>query len=171
MSQQPAASYRFQPTILREYDIRGIVGETLSEADAYAIGRAFAAMLVKVGGGSVAVGRDGRLSSPGLEAALVRGLTDSGVDVVRIGLGPMPVLYYAVFTAGVDGGIMITGSHNPKDHNGFKMMIGKKPFYGADIQTLGVIAASGEVPSGAGKVVDRDLLGVYVGRLVQDYDG
>ncbi len=103
-----SAAHRFNPTILREYDIRGVVGETLSAADAAAIGRSFAAIVVAAGGRRVAVGRDGRLSSPGLEAALVAGLTGCGVDVVRIGLGPTPMLYFAVHTLGVDGGIMVT---------------------------------------------------------------
>src|SRR5690349_14994166 len=101
-------AHRFDPTILREYDIRGIVGETLHEADAAAIGRAFAAMVREQNGKSVAVGYDGRLSSPVLARALVGGLTGAGIDVVEIGVGPTPMLYYAASTQGVDGGIMIT---------------------------------------------------------------
>src|ERR1700749_3137555 len=102
--------HRFDPSILREYDIRGVVGETLHEADARAIGRSFAVVLKEVGGKSVAIGRDGRLSSPGLEKALVEGLRESGIDVVRVGLGPTPLLYFPVHTLGVDGGLMVTGS-------------------------------------------------------------
>ena len=112
-------SHRFHPTTLREYDIRGIVGETLGEADAHAIGRSFATLVRGGGGTRVAVGYDGRESSPALEAALIRGLTESGVDVTRIGLGPTPMLYFAEAELEVDGGIMITGSHNPAHYNGF----------------------------------------------------
>ncbi|MFM2099337.1 MAG: hypothetical protein RLZZ366_876, partial [Pseudomonadota bacterium] len=122
----------FNPTALREYDIRGIVGKTIFAADAYAIGRSFGTIIVRGGGKCVAVGFDGRLSSPELEAALITGLTESGADVVRVGLGPTPMLYYAEAELdGVDGGIQITGSHNPADYNGFKMVIGHAPFYGA----------------------------------------
>ena len=97
--------HRFDPTILREYDIRGIVGETLSSADARAIGRAYALTLADAGGHRLAVGYDGRLTSPEFEAALVDGLAIEGADIVRIGLGPTPMLYYAAATLGVDGGI------------------------------------------------------------------
>jgi phosphomannomutase len=171
MRDQPARGHRFNPTILREYDIRGIVGDTLNESDARAIGRAFATLLAKQGGRSVAIGYDGRLSSPTLEAALVAGLAESGIDVVRIGLGPTPMLYYAVFTLGVDGGLMLTGSHNPANYNGFKMMIGKKSFFGSDIQELGKVAAAGDFRAGAGKVSEKRVFDDYVARLLQDYDG
>src|SRR5208282_6538236 len=100
-------SHRFDPTILREYDIRGVVGKTLSAADARAIGRAYAIALGEAGGYRVAVGYDGRLSSPELEAALVDGLVIEGADVVRIGRGPTPMLYYAAATLAVDGGVMV----------------------------------------------------------------
>ncbi|HKS89290.1 MAG TPA: phosphomannomutase, partial [Stellaceae bacterium] len=113
--------HRFDPTILREYDIRGIVGTTLFPADARALGRVFAGKLKQADGRRAAVGYDGRLTSPELEAALVDGLAAGGVDVVRIGRGPTPMLYYAAATLGVDGGLMVTGSHNPPDHNGFKL--------------------------------------------------
>ncbi|HEY4821811.1 MAG TPA: phosphomannomutase/phosphoglucomutase, partial [Xanthobacteraceae bacterium] len=111
--------HRFDPTILREYDIRGIVGQTLFAADAHALGRTFAAMLAEAGGKRVAVGYDGRLTSPELEAALVDGLAEGGADVVCTGRGPTPMLYFSAATLRVDGGIMVTGSHNPPDHNGF----------------------------------------------------
>src|SRR5689334_20017367 len=111
--------HHFDSTILREYDVRGIVGQTLSAADARAIGRAYAVTLGEAGGRRAAVGFDGRLSSPELEAALVDGLALEGIDVVRIGRGPTPMLYYAAATLRVDGGVMVTGSHNPPDYNGF----------------------------------------------------
>src|SRR5882724_708186 len=164
MTQTATTAHRFDPTILREYDIRGVVGKTLGTEDARAIGRAFASILAKTGGRSVAVGRDGRLSSPELEAALVAGLAEGGLDVVRIGLGPTPMLYFAAFTLGVDGGIMITGSHNPADYNGFKMMTGKKSFFGPDIQELGRVAAAGAFTGGAGKVREQAVFDPYVAR-------
>ena len=122
--------HRFDPTILREYDIRGIVGKTLFAADAHAVGRAFGATVAEAVGRRVAVGYDGRLTSPELEAALVEGLSEAGIDVVRVGRGPTPMLYFAAATLGVDGGVMVTGSHNPPDHNGFKLVLGGKAFYG-----------------------------------------
>ncbi len=161
----------FDPTILREYDIRGIVGETLHEADALALGQAYAKILTENGGRSVAVGRDGRLSSPALEAALVEGLTSSGIDVARIGLGPTPMLYFAGHTLGVDGALMVTGSHNPANHNGFKLMLGKKSMYGDDIKRLGAVAAAGNFVSGKGKAETRQVKDAYVARLLKDFDG
>jgi len=163
--------HRFDPTILREYDIRGIVGETLNEADAHALGRAYAKILTENGGKSVAVGRDGRLSSPALEAALVAGLAESGIDVIRIGLGPTPMLYFAGHTLGVDGALMVTGSHNPGSHNGFKLMLGKKSLYGEDIKRLGVIAAEGDFISGTGRVTEHAVKDAYVARLLKDFRG
>jgi len=164
-------SHRFHPTALREYDIRGVIGKTLGPADAYAVGRCFATLVRRSGGARVAVGRDGRESSPDLEAELVRGLNESGVDAVRVGLGPTPMLYYAEAELGVDGGIMITGSHNPADYNGFKMALGHRAFFGADIQALGRMAAAGDWESGAGAVADEEVLERYVARLMKNFDG
>ncbi|MEL7682178.1 phosphomannomutase/phosphoglucomutase [Citromicrobium bathyomarinum] len=165
-------SHTFDPTILREYDIRGIIGETLEADDARAIGRSFGSMLKRSGGSRVAVGYDGRQSSPMLEHALVEGLTASGCDVVRVGLGPTPMLYYAEASADdVDGGIQITGSHNPPNYNGFKMVSQGRPFFGADIQQLGEVAAAGEWEDGTGSVIDRPLIDAYVERLLEGLDG
>ncbi|KPM21364.1 phosphomannomutase [Citromicrobium sp. RCC1885] len=165
-------SHTFDPTILREYDIRGIIGETLEADDARAIGRSFGSMLKRSGGSRVAVGYDGRQSSPMLEHALVEGLTASGCDVVRVGLGPTPMLYYAEASADdVDGGIQITGSHNPPNYNGFKMVFQGRPFFGADIQKLGEVAAAGEWEDGTGSVIDRPLIDAYVERLLEGLDG
>jgi phosphomannomutase len=163
--------HRFDPTILREYDIRGIVGKTLSADDAWAIGRSFGTILAEAGGTSAAVGYDGRLSSPMLEAALVQGLTESGIDVLRVGRGPTPMVYYATVTQGVDGSVMLTGSHNPPDYNGFKMMLGKRSFFGRDIQQLGEIAAEGRWRTGAGQVRTVSIAEEYIARLARDYDG
>ena len=163
-------THKFDPTTLREYDIRGIIGKTLGEADAAAIGRSFGTRVRRNGGKRVAVGFDGRLSSPGLEAALVEGLNAVGIDAVRVGVGPTPMLYYAVYELGCDGGVMITGSHNPPDYNGFKMMLGHKPFFGADIRDLGVLAAAGNWETGAGGSAHVDIMDRYVDRLLQGYD-
>jgi phosphomannomutase len=165
-------THQFHPTALREYDIRGVVGSTLTDADAYAIGRSFGTMVRRDGGSAVAVGYDGRLSSPMLAGALIRGLNDSGVDAVRIGLGPTPMLYYAeAVLDGVDGGIQITGSHNPPEYNGFKMVKAHAPFFGADIQAVGAMAAAGDWDSGAGTCTTHDIFDAYVDRLVRGYSG
>src|SRR5215472_1089925 len=150
--------HRFDPTILREYDIRGVVGETLSAADARAIGRAYAVALAEAGGRRVAIGYDGRLTSPELEAALVD--------------GPTTMLYYAAATLGVDGGVMVTGSHNPPDYNGFKFVLQGKPFYGAAIQRLGKVALElGASRSARGRIAEHEVRGDYVARLARDYNG
>ena len=166
-------SHRFDPTVLREYDIRGIVDETLHPADAYAIGRAFGSIVAAEGGRSVAVGYDGRLSSPGLEARLVEGLRDSGCEVLRIGRGPTPMLYFASTVEATDGAVMVTGSHNPPDYNGFKFMLHRKPFFGPQIQRIGAVAGGGEAGAvqAPGLVRDLDVTGAYVARLLQDWDG
>ncbi len=159
------------PAILREYDIRGTVGRNLGVADSVAIGRSFATRVRQAGGTRVAVGRDGRLSSPELEAALVEGLTAGGVDVVRIGVGPTPMLYYAEATLEVDAGVHVTGSHNPRDDNGFKMVLGHRSFYGADVVDLARIAAAGAWSEGTGTAVDLEVCEAYVGRLMAGYAG
>jgi len=164
-------THQFDPSALREYDVRGIVGKSLGPADATAIGRGFATRVRGIGGTRVAVGYDGRLSSPALEAALVAGLVAGGVDVVRIGLGPSPMLYYAEATLEVDGGIHVTGSHNPAEYNGFKMVLRHAPFFGDDIQDLAALAASGAWSEGAGVVTTVDLRDAYVGRLMAGYAG
>lgn len=165
-------SHQFDSTVLREYDIRGIIGETLGPDDARAIGRGFATLLRRAGGSKVAVGYDGRTSSPMLEHALVEGLNASGCDVVRIGMGATPMLYYAEASAeDVHGGIQITGSHNPANYNGFKMVFQGRPFFGADIATLGELAAAGDWDDGVGAVEERDVLEAYVERMLTALDG
>ena len=165
-------THSFHPTVLREYDIRGIIGETLGADDARAIGRSVGSMLAEAGGRKVAVGYDGRVSSPMLEHALVEGLNASGMDVVRIGMGPTPMLYYAEASAeDVDGGIEITGSHNPANYNGFKMVFQGRPFFGADIQELGRRSSAGEWVDGSGSVEDRDVIDAYIERMLEALDG
>ena len=164
-------THTFHPTSLREYDIRGIIGETLGNEDAYAIGRGFGTLIARAGGKSVAVGYDGRVSSPILEEALVRGLNDAGIHAVRLGMGPTPMLYYAEAVKDVDGGIQITGSHNPATYNGFKMVFQGRPFFGADILLLGKMAAEGDWASGSAGSEQIDIMDEYVARLVQGFEG
>lgn len=167
---QPQLKHQFDPTILREYDVRGIVGKTLSTADAYALGRAFASAVKPRGARRLAVGYDGRLTSPDLAQALISGICDAGLDVANIGCGPSPMLYFATHHLDVQGGIMVTGSHNPPEYNGFKMSFGKAPFFGEEIQCLGRQAAAGNFESGAGKTINEPVFDAYVARIFQDYE-
>ena len=165
-------THRFDPTILREYDIRGTVGETLTEADAWAVGRAFGTVVVRRGGGTrVCVGYDGRISSPDLAAAAERGFIECGLEVIHIGLGPTPMMYYAVRALSLGGGLTVTGSHNPPTHNGFKLMLSEGSFYGDDIRRLGEITMAGNFAEGEGRRIERSMLDAYVERLARDYDG
>ncbi|MBW4331871.1 phosphomannomutase/phosphoglucomutase [Stakelama sp. CBK3Z-3] len=165
-------THRFDPSTLREYDIRGIVGKTLGTQDAHAIGRSFGTLIRRAGGRRVAVGRDGRASSPQMETALVDGLRQAGVDVVRIGLGPTPMLYYAEAVLEVDGGIQVTGSHNPAEYNGFKMVFQHSAFFGEDIQKIGAMSAQGDWDEvETGNVDEADIMDDYVGRLMAGYAG
>ena len=171
---QTPAPYTFNPEILREYDIRGQVGKTLSEADAYAVGLAYGTYVRRKGADKkdicrIAVGYDGRTSSPALEQAVVAGLTATGIQVERIGRGPTPMLYFAVKDLKTDAGIMITGSHNPPDHNGFKMTLQSASVFGEAVQELGRIAAKGDYEAGKGTVKDVAVEDNYVARLLKDY--
>ncbi len=163
--------HRFDPTILREYDIRGIVGQTLKVADVAVVGRAFGTMVAQRGGAVVCVGYDGRLSSPQLEAALVEGLVEAGMTVERIGRGPTPMLYFAVKHLGADAGMMITGSHNPPEYNGIKMLTADGPVYGAAIQEIGRLAAEGPLRAGRGEAHETPVEEAYLDRLLLAYDG
>src|SRR6476469_3786426 len=163
--------HTFNPTILREYDIRGIVGDTLTEADAYALSRTYAAKAHGEGARTIAVGRDGRTHSPALEAELIRGLTEGGINVMQIGMGPSPMLYFATHYLDVDGGIQVTGSHNPADYNGFKLLLKGRSVFGAEIQEIGERAASGHWHEGSGTVEEVDIRTAYADRLLQDFSG
>ncbi|MBR2124263.1 MAG: phosphomannomutase/phosphoglucomutase [Acetobacter sp.] len=165
-------SHKFDLTSLREYDIRGLVGKTLTSEDAFAIGRVFGSIIHRKGGKTMVVGYDGRLSSPLLEEALVQGAVDCGLKVIRIGCGPTPMLYYASVALKTDGAIMVTGSHNPPEYNGFKMTLGGKPFFGEQIRALGEQAAAGDVVAlEKGTVCEHAIREDYVRRLLQDYQG
>jgi phosphomannomutase len=165
------AGHVFHRSVLREYDIRGIVGETLGSADALAIGKAYGTRILRSGGKAIAVGFDGRLSSPELAAALTEGLLSTGVAVKRVGLGPTPMLYFAIKHLNTDAGIMVTGSHNPPTHNGFKMALSIGPVYGDAIQAIGALATSGDYEAGAGTIEDFDIRDAYADRLLRDYAG
>lgn len=152
------------PKIFREYDIRGIVGQDLDEAIVETLGRAMGTFFLGRGQKDVAVGQDCRLSSPGFGRALIRGLLSTGCDVADIGVVPTPLLYFSVFFKKKEAGVMITGSHNPPEHNGFKMMSGEETLYGKTIQALYEIVRKGVFPRGEGRLTALDLVSEY-----QDY--
>ncbi|MBL29270.1 MAG: phosphomannomutase [Rhodospirillaceae bacterium] len=163
-------THTFDPTILREYDIRGVVGKTLSTDDARAIGRAFATLVAAESPEpTICLGYDGRHSSPDMEAALIAGMSAAGATVLRVGRVPTPTLYYAVKKLQAAAGIMVTGSHNPPEYNGFKMMLATAPVYGEQIKEIGRIAAEGRWISGEGSDRKVDVVGDYLDRLVQEY--
>ncbi|MEC8665601.1 MAG: phosphomannomutase/phosphoglucomutase [Pseudomonadota bacterium] len=161
----------FNPEILREYDIRGRVGESLNVEDAYAVGRSFGTLVKRRGGSQVCVGYDGRETSPEYAAAVIQGLVDTGLIAENVGRGPSPMLYFAVKDHMADGGIMVTGSHNPAEYNGFKMTLQSTPVFGEMIQELGYIASHGDYESGEGSVRETDVVENYIARLLRDFDG
>lgn len=155
----------------KAYDIRGIVGKTIDEAFAEHLGRAFGSEALKAGEKAVAVGRDGRLSGPGLVAALIRGLASTGLDVVDIGAVTTPMLYYVAATRGKHGcnsGIQVTGSHNPKDYNGFKMVLAGRAIYGDEIQALRIRMEAENYTVATGRTGTMDVLAEYSARIVAD---
>ncbi|MEN8236948.1 MAG: phosphomannomutase/phosphoglucomutase [Pseudomonadota bacterium] len=162
-------THTFHPSILRAYDIRGVIGETLSQRDAYFIGRAFATRVKQEEGRVVCVGRDGRLSSPELMQSVIQGLSEGGLDVICVGLGPTPLTYFAMHHLKADAALMVTGSHNPANYNGFKMCLSKGPMFGRDIEELGQIAEAGDLSEGSGKTTDRDLAAIYLEYLLKDF--
>jgi len=164
-------THTINPGILREYDIRGTVGDTLREEDCYFIGRAFGTLVKRRGGKKVVVGFDGRESSVSFSAAVMRGLNDCGLDVENIGLGPTPMVYFAMKTHGMDAAVMVTGSHSPLSYNGIKMAYSTGPFYGAMVQEIGKLSAAGDFESGSGKVTTVDVQDIYIERMLQDYQG
>ena len=155
----------------KAYDIRGIVGKTIDEAFAEHLGRAFGSAAIEAGEKAVAVGRDGRLSGPSLVAALVRGLVSTGLDVVDLGAVTTPMLYYVAATRGEHGcnsGIQVTGSHNPKDYNGFKMVLAGRAIYGEEIQALRRRMEQEDYIQGAGRAAAMDILPEYSHRITSD---
>ena len=162
---------RIDPSIFKAYDIRGIVGRNVDEAFAEHLGRAFGSQARAAGEKAVAVGRDGRLSGPGLAAALVRGLQSTGLDVVDIGPVTTPMLYYVAATRGRHGctsGIQVTGSHNPKDYNGFKMVMAGRAIYGEDIQQLKRRIEAEDYTVARGRSARMDIGAEYAARITGD---
>ena len=156
------------PDIFRAYDIRGIVDETLSDDAVYRIGRAFATEARRQGQDRIAVGGDGRHSTPRLRAALTRGLNDGGCHVLDVGIVPTPLLYYATHVLGTGTGVMITGSHNPAEYNGLKMMIGGRTVAGDAIQALRKRVERADFSSGQGHTESVDLIDRYIERVAGD---
>ncbi|MFH1158823.1 MAG: phosphomannomutase/phosphoglucomutase [Pseudomonadota bacterium] len=164
-------THRFAPVILREYDMRGVVGDTLKEADCYFAGRAFGTELRRRGAKTAAAGFDGRKSSPSFCNEVIRGLNACGIDVENVGLGPTPMVYFAMKSRGLDAAVVVTGSHGPVSTNGIKMALKSGPFYGSAIQDIGLLAARGDFEQGNGKTVSVDVQDAYVDRLLKDYTG
>jgi phosphomannomutase len=166
-----AATHEFHPSILREYDIRGTVGDTLKEADCYFVGRAFGTMVKRRGGKTVTVGFDGRASSESFAAEVICGLNDCGLHVTNIGMGPTPMTYFAMKTRQTDAAVMITGSHSPLSYNGIKMAYLDGPFYGDMVQNIGRLARAGDFETGHAGFESVDVQDAYVDRMLQDYSG
>jgi phosphomannomutase len=166
--QAPVRRRRFRPTAVRAYDIRGVVGRDFDETDARALGLSYATVARTWGMRTVAVGRDGRLTSPAIEAALVEGLVEGGMRVSRIGVGPTPKLTFAVRRLGLHGGIQVTASHNPPNENGFKLLLGPGRVHGSNLQAL--VATEGRAARG-GSVRDVSVEAAYVERLSADASG
>lgn len=158
----------FHPSIIRAYDIRGIYNQTLFNKDAFFVGKAFGSFLSKNGKKKISVACDGRVSSPELKAQLINALVESGMDVIDVGVGPTPMLYFSVYHLNCDAGIMVTGSHNPKDHNGFKMTLKDRPFFGEDILGLAAIARIADFVVAEGSINGIDVSEDYINRILYD---
>ena len=158
-------------SVFKAYDIRGVVGRTIDETFAEHLGRAFGSEALAQGQKAVAVGRDGRVSGPSLAAALIRGLASTGLDVVDLGMVTTPMLYYVAATRGSHGcesGIQVTGSHNPKDYNGFKMVLAGRAIHGAEIQRLRERIEREDYLHGQGRVGSMDIVAEYAHRITSD---
>ncbi len=159
------------PSVFKAYDIRGVVGRTIDERFALHLGRAFGSQALAEGERAVAVGRDGRLSGPQLAAALIRGLKSTGLDVVDLGAVTTPMAYYVAATRGAHGcrsAIQVTGSHNPKDYNGFKMVLAGRAIHGAEIQALRQRIEAADYVRGRGRSARMDIGPEYAARIVGD---
>ena len=156
------------PEIFRAYDIRGIVGDTLTVDTVYRIARAFATLARAAGHRRVAIGGDGRRSTPALRREFARGLLEGGVDVLDIGVVPTPLLYYATHVLGTGTGVMVTGSHNPAEYNGLKMVLGGATFAGEDILRLRTLVESGAFATGEGRFANVALIDRYIGQIATE---
>lgn len=149
-------------TIFREYDIRGIAGESITEEVVERIGKAYGTMIAAGGGAEVSVGYDCRKSSPAFRDALCGGITSTGLDVVDIGMVTTPMVYFSTFTSGVDGGVMVTASHNPSEYNGLKMCVGQNSLFGEGIQEIRKSVEKGKFKTGKGKKRRTDIIDRYL---------
>ena len=159
----------FDKQVLREYDIRGVVGNNINQNTAYTIGRTFAYTVInRLKSNIIATGYDGRLTSPDLHKALCEGLKDSGAKVINIGMGPTPMTYFAHYYLNADAAIMVTGSHNPSEYNGFKMVLNKHSFYAEDIQSLQKLIDQNDLKLIEGEIINQDIKKDYNERLLQN---
>ena len=149
------------PHIFREYDIRGRVDADLSPEVANLLGRGVGTALIRGGGRRFVMGRDNRLSSPAYHDEMTAGLVETGVEVLDIGMVPTPLMYYALHHLDTDGGVIVTGSHNPPDYNGFKVAIGKATIWGEKIQEIRRLMEEGDFETGAGSIADHDIITPY----------
>ncbi len=154
---------KISPYIFREYDIRGKVGDDFTEEVVTEIGKAYGTVVKRKGGKKVVCGRDGRLSSPALQNALIEGILSTGIDVINIGMCPTPVMYFSLFNLeNVDGGIQVTGSHNPPEFNGLKICVGKETIFGKQIKALKELIDKEDYEKGSGKVEEIEIISSYV---------
>lgn len=158
-------------SLFREYDLRGIVGQELTESIAERVGRAYCTYVKDRGVKTISVGRDGRLSSPALFKSLVKGLLDGGMNVIDIGVCPSPLVYFSLYNLPVDGGIMITGSHNAAEYNGFKICVGKEAIHGESIQDLRRVMESGNFVSGRGTMTEHPIIADYLAYIKKSFAG
>ncbi len=158
------------PHIFRQYDVRGIVGRDLTTGVVEQLGKGYGTYVLRHGGSKVSVGYDARLSSPGFCDTLTEGMLSTGLDVVRVGLVPTPVLYYSLFHLDVGGGVVITGSHNPPEYNGFKLAVGRATIYGEEIQAVRRIIESGDFATGRGRLTEQDVIPGYL-QTVKEHIG
>ncbi|MCP9439480.1 MAG: phosphomannomutase/phosphoglucomutase [Nitrospira sp.] len=156
--------------LFREYDLRGVVGQELTEDIAERLGRAYATYVRPRGVTTISVGRDGRTSSPALHRALLKGLLAGGLDVVDLGVCTSPLVYFSLFTLPVGGGIMITGSHNAAEYNGFKICVGNEAIHGEDIQALRRVMEQGAFVSGVGRLSRHEIIPDYLAYLRRSFD-
>ncbi len=149
------------PLIFREYDVRGRVGDDLTDETVLALGRGFGTHAVRTGAATLALGRDCRLSSPAFRDAIAAGLLSAGANVVDVGICPTPLLYFSILRFGLDGGVMVTGSHNPPEFNGFKLCVGPSTLYGEQIQEIRRLIERGDFASGKGRESRREVVAEY----------
>src|SRR6185503_515187 len=154
--------------IFREYDIRGVVGRDLTDEAVYDVARATGTFFRDNGASRVSLGRDARESSPRFRDIMIRGLNETGCDVIDVGMVPTPLLYFTLFSEDVEAGVMITGSHNPADNNGFKICLGKSTIFGEQISEIKRIALSGNFAAGDGKREERDEIPRYSDHILSN---